>query len=192
MRRRRERGEGEGGRGAGACVSYCHGTASPSRQTLMPCCEQQASFTSSTHDSSCTPSLPPPSAGGAAHDCEALAVRAAVCWQGDMKSDIACTSKMKKPAPIICIVAAQSSQKGTSSSAHAGEQRAGKPSLQSAADMDPQQIGAMPSISRSIPRLHPCARPNSPTPRRRAVVVLVVMLPINPEVRSEAIARVRW
>ena len=75
-----------------------------------------------------------------------------------MKSAMAWTSNVKKLAPITCIVAAQSSQKGTRSSAHADEQRAGKPVLQSslaeAPIIEPQQIGVMPSMSRSMPRLH--------------------------------------
>ena len=52
---------------------HCQGTASPSRQTLMPCCEQHASFTSSTQLSSCV------SAVGAAQVCAADAVSDAVC-----------------------------------------------------------------------------------------------------------------
>ena len=62
------------------------------------------------------------------------------------------TSKVKKPGPIKAIVPEQSSQNGTIRLAQDGEQRAGKPSEQSAASEPPQQIGVMASMSLSMAR----------------------------------------
>ena len=59
---------------------------------------------------------------------------------------------MKKPGPIRAIVPEQSSQNGTIRLAHEGEQRAGKPSEQSAASEPPQHIGVMASMSLSMAR----------------------------------------
>ena len=126
---------------------HVHGTSEPSRQTLMPCCVQQASLTSWTQ--LCRLSSPPRPVP--ASQDSAPRTRARLCWHGETNAWIACTSKPSDDVPMNCIKTEHRSQNGTSSSAHSGEHRAGMPSEQSpGADVEPQQIGRMSARKRGV------------------------------------------
>ena len=89
------------------------------------------------------------------------------------------TSKVKKPGPIKAIVPEQSSQNGTIRLAQDGEQRAGKPSEQSAASEPPQQIGVMASMSLSMAREQASAPPAARRRGARTEVTSRHVLPIS-------------